>query len=51
VIVNPGDFVLADIDGTIVISAETVEKVINEAERLTAAEVRIRAELDVGATL
>ncbi|MGQ0752032.1 MAG: RraA family protein [Betaproteobacteria bacterium] len=51
VIVNPGDFVLGDVDGVIVIPCDAVEKVLNEAERLTATEVRIRAELDAGATL
>lgn len=51
VIVNPGDFVLADVDGVIVVPSEAVEKVLNEAERLTATEVKIRAELDAGATL
>ena len=51
VIVNPGDFVLGDMDGVVVIPAEAVEKVLNEAERLTATEVKIRAELDAGATL
>jgi regulator of RNase E activity RraA len=51
VIVNPGDFVVGDVDGVIVIPAEVVEKVLNEAERLTATEVKIRAELDSGASL
>jgi len=51
VIVNPGDFVLADVDGVIVIPGEAVEKVLNEAERLTETEVKIRAELAAGATL
>lgn len=51
VIVNPGDFVLGDADGVIAVPAEAVEKVLNEAERLTATEVKIRAELDAGATL
>ena len=51
VIVNPGDFMLADVDGIMVIPAEVVEKVVNEAERLTATEVKIRAELGAGATL
>lgn len=51
VIVNPGDFVLADTDGAIVVPTEAVEKVLNEAERLTATEARIRAELDAGTTL
>jgi 4-hydroxy-4-methyl-2-oxoglutarate aldolase len=51
VIVNPGDFVLGDTDGAIAIPGEAVEKVLNEAERLTATEVKIRAELDAGASL
>lgn len=51
VVVNPGDFVLADIDGAIVIPAPLAGKVLGEAERLTATEVNIRAELDAGATL
>ena len=51
VVVNPGDFVLADIDGAIVVPAALAGKVLDEAERLTATEVSIRAELDAGATL
>ncbi len=51
VIVNPGDFVLGDVDGVVVVPADAVEKVLNESERLTATEVKIRAELDSGATL
>jgi len=51
VIVNPGDFVLGDGDGVVAVPADAVEKVLNEAERLTATEVKIRAELDAGATL
>ena len=51
VIVNPGDFVLGDVDGVVIVPAEAVEKALNEAERLTATEVKIRAELDAGATL
>ncbi len=51
VVVNPGDFVLADVDGAIVVPAALAERVLAEAERLTATEVKIRAELDAGATL
>lgn len=51
VIVNPGDFVIGDVDGVVIVPAEAVEKVLNEAERQTATEVKIRAELDAGATL
>ena len=49
--VSPGDFVLADVDGVIVIPARAAEKVLVEAERLTRKEVLIRRELDRGATL
>jgi len=49
--VQPGDFVLADVDGVIVIPARVAEKVLVEAERLTKKELRIRRELDRGASL
>ena len=49
--VSPGDFVLADVDGVIIIPAGAAEKVLVEAERLTRREVRIRRELDRGASL
>lgn len=49
--VRPGDFVLADVDGAIVIPAELAEPVLVAAEKLTATEVRIRRDLDAGATL
>jgi regulator of RNase E activity RraA len=51
VIVNPGDFVLADADGVIVIPGRVAEKVLAQAERLTAKEVRIRRDLGKGASL
>ncbi len=51
VIVRPGDFVLADEDGAIVIPAEHVEPVLVEAERLTKIEQNIRKELATGLTL
>lgn len=51
VTIHPGDFVLGDIDGIIVVPAGIVEEVLAESERLTATEVQIRAELDGGATL
>ena len=49
--VSPGDFVLADTDGVIVIPAPVAEKVLVEAERLTKKEIRIRRDLGRGATL
>jgi regulator of RNase E activity RraA len=49
--VKPGDFVLADVDGVIVIPARAAGKVLVEAERLTKKEKRIRRELDRGASL
>ncbi|MDQ0391420.1 RraA family protein [Labrys monachus] len=49
--VKPGDFILADEDGAIVIPADLVEKVLVEAERLTATEVLIRKELSQGLSL
>ena len=49
--VRPGDFVLADADGVIVVPARVAEKVLVEAERLTRKEVGIRRELDGGASL
>jgi regulator of RNase E activity RraA len=49
--VSPGDFVLADADGVIVVPAGIAAKVLAEAERLTAKEKRIRRELDRGSSL
>lgn len=49
--VSPGDFLLGDEDGVIVIPARVVETVLAEAERLTRTEVAIRAELANGLSL
>jgi len=51
VTVNPGDMVFCDIDGGIVVPAAIAEQVLLDAEQLTATEVKIRADLDAGATL
>jgi regulator of RNase E activity RraA len=51
VAINPGDLVMADVDGAIVVPAAHCESVLAAAERLTATEVEIRKELDAGATL
>lgn len=49
--VNPGDFILADEDGAIVIPAGHVEPVLLQAERLTEKESAIRRELQAGLPL
>jgi regulator of RNase E activity RraA len=49
--VSPGDFVLADSDGAIVIPAELAEEVLQRAEELGAREVQIRSELASGLSL
>jgi 4-hydroxy-4-methyl-2-oxoglutarate aldolase len=49
--IEPGDFILADADGAIVIPAGKVEQVLVEAERLTETEVLIRGDLSAGLPL
>jgi 4-hydroxy-4-methyl-2-oxoglutarate aldolase len=49
--VDPGDFILADEDGAIVVPAVIVHDVLAEAERLTMKEKQIRAELAKGMSL
>jgi len=49
--VRPGDFILGDVDGLVVIPSNVVEKVLLEAERLTEQESRIRTELKQGLSL
>jgi 4-hydroxy-4-methyl-2-oxoglutarate aldolase len=49
--VTPGDFVLADADGAIVVPADVAEQVLERAEELGAREVQIRAELAGGLSL
>jgi 4-hydroxy-4-methyl-2-oxoglutarate aldolase len=51
VTVSPGDLVFADVDGAIVVPAAICERVLAQAERLTATEIDIRTDLDAGATL
>jgi len=51
VVVNPGDFLLGDEDGMVVVPADCLEAVLAKAEQLTAMEVRIRAELSKGLSL
>jgi regulator of RNase E activity RraA len=49
--VNPGDFVLGDEDGFIVVPAGVVDDVLGAAEAMTATETRVRASLKDGMTL
>jgi 4-hydroxy-4-methyl-2-oxoglutarate aldolase len=49
--VNPGDFILADEDGALVIPAGVVETVLARAEELTHTEVQIRAAIENGRSL
>lgn len=49
--IAPGDFILADADGALVIPAGRVEEVLVQAERLTATEVLIRQDLSAGMAL
>jgi regulator of RNase E activity RraA len=51
VLVHPGDFILADADGAIVVPAELAEQVLQRAEELGAREVLIRGELADGLSL
>jgi 4-hydroxy-4-methyl-2-oxoglutarate aldolase len=51
VTVEPGDFILGDDDGVIVIPAKVLIDVLTRAETLTATEVQIRSELSNGLAL
>ena len=51
VVVNPGDFILADEDGAIVIPKKLVEQVLIETEKLTVSEQQIRTALSEGLSL
>jgi len=49
--VSPGDFILGDEDGAIVIPAKLIPEVLAKAEELTRTEIKIREELAKGLTL
>ena len=49
--VRPGDLILADEDGALVVPAADVWPVLERAEQLTATEVQIRSDLAAGGTL
>ena len=51
VVVNPGDFLLGDEDGLVVVPIDCLEEVLSKSEELTQKEVRIREELAKGLSL
>jgi 4-hydroxy-4-methyl-2-oxoglutarate aldolase len=51
VAVTPGDFVLGDADGVMIVPQDVLDHVLAEAEELTAREVKLRQEIDAGASL
>ena len=51
VVVRPGDFVLGDEDGAIVIPAELVPEVLGKAERMTQTEQEVRGAIRYGMSL
>jgi regulator of RNase E activity RraA len=51
VTVAPGDFVLGDADGVVVVPAALADMVLEQAEAITARERAIRGEVDSGAAL
>jgi len=51
VIVSPGDFILGDDDGAIVIPQAIVKEVLEKSEKLTEQETAIRKSLSAGMTL
>jgi 4-hydroxy-4-methyl-2-oxoglutarate aldolase len=51
VVANPGDFVVADEDGALVIPDAVVDEVLERAEAMTQAEVSVREALKAGMSL
>jgi regulator of RNase E activity RraA len=51
VIVSPGDFILADEDGAVVVPRKHVKEVLARAETMAASEARIRDALKAGMSL
>lgn len=50
VTVKPGDYILADMDGTVVVPQEVIEAVIEATERSVAIERKITAEIKAGSS-
>lgn len=51
VTVHPGDFILADTDGAIVIPASILDRVLVDTERMSATEIEVRAAIAQGVSL
>jgi len=51
VLIRPGDFIFGDLDGILVVPAEIVEEVLDEAERVQELEVAIRQKVEAGGHL
>ena len=51
VTVNPGDFILGDDDGALVIPADLVTTVLSDAEKMTETEAKVREALRTGMSL
>jgi len=51
VLVQPGDYVLGDIDGVVVVPAQAISAVLTAAERKVEEEDRVREELQSGKTV
>ncbi len=48
VTIEPGDVVLAEFDGILVVPADQAEQVLLEAEKITGAEAKVREEMQAG---
>src|SRR3546814_7652037 len=49
--VEPGDFILADADGAMIIPAQVIDQVLPDAEKLPSVDQRIRPDLSIGLSL
>jgi regulator of RNase E activity RraA len=51
VVINPGDFLLGDEDGLLVVPTDCIDDILAKAEELTQKEVQIRSEIAKGLSL
>ncbi|MGC9313529.1 MAG: RraA family protein, partial [Sediminispirochaetaceae bacterium] len=49
--INPGDFIIADIDGVVVVPKQIAREVLAEAEATVSKESKMRAELREGKSI